>query len=516
MGLDPGRDGPTITAVDLKTDTIFAGVPDIARNLGSLPQIANWTLSLADGGSVAADGLLATVTVDTTGFLDGTWDLQLANVLPDHPSGPFASTFADWTINVENGSLNVDPAAVVARHIFYNHSSWDGRVASANADDDLAIATDKRPLLPGESGSFANYTSYSRGINGVMVDIGNHPAATEISLSDFEFHVGRHSDVSNWQVAPTPEMSIRTQHDGSDNARITFTWPDNAIEQTWLQVRVKSNANTLLASDDVFYFGNAIGETGNSAAETLVTSVDVIATRDHQRGPFDAASVSDVYDFDRDKIVSSVDVILARDNQVGFLTALPLIKPQSAAVQLAVVAATKDNADQLACGAVDRDHRVDDNSPGVHNLPTASPRIPGDSNLDGVLNSQDLVLAFQAGQYEDEIEGNSSWSEGDWDCSGDFDSSDLILAFQHRTSEQPPIAHGTTETAPAFTGEERMATSDKTIEKEPSRQPFMLPATPKSRRPRIADLDRHQVIDSIFQSLNSALLDEPLSDAFVS
>ena len=35
---------------------------------------------------------------------------------------------------------------------------------------------------------------------------------------------------------------------------------------------------------------------------------------------------------------------------------------------------------------------------------------------------------FQAGQYEDGVESNSSWATGDWDGDGDFRSSDLILA----------------------------------------------------------------------------------------
>jgi hypothetical protein len=54
----------------------------------------------------------------------------------------------------------------------------------------------------------------------------------------------------------------------------------------------------------------------------------------------------------------------------------------------------------------------------------------GDANLDGVFNSTDLILVFQAGQYEDAVPGNSTWATGDWDCSGDFNTSDMVLAFQ--------------------------------------------------------------------------------------
>ena len=54
---------------------------------------------------------------------------------------------------------------------------------------------------------------------------------------------------------------------------------------------------------------------------------------------------------------------------------------------------------------------------------------PGDSNSDGIFNSADLVLVFQAGGYEDDIDGNSSFVQGDWNGDGDFTSQDLVLAF---------------------------------------------------------------------------------------
>lgn len=54
----------------------------------------------------------------------------------------------------------------------------------------------------------------------------------------------------------------------------------------------------------------------------------------------------------------------------------------------------------------------------------------GDSNLDAVFNSTDLVIVFQAGEYEDEVALNSLWETGDWNGDGDFGSSDLVLAFQ--------------------------------------------------------------------------------------
>jgi hypothetical protein len=58
----------------------------------------------------------------------------------------------------------------------------------------------------------------------------------------------------------------------------------------------------------------------------------------------------------------------------------------------------------------------------------------GDSNLDGIFDSADLVMIFQAGEYEDQVLNNSTWEDGDWDGDGEFTSRDLVLAFQHRRS----------------------------------------------------------------------------------
>jgi hypothetical protein len=54
----------------------------------------------------------------------------------------------------------------------------------------------------------------------------------------------------------------------------------------------------------------------------------------------------------------------------------------------------------------------------------------GDSNLDREFNTADLVQVFQAGVYEDTIDGNAGWESGDWNGDADFNSRDLVLAFQ--------------------------------------------------------------------------------------
>ena len=66
--------------------------------------------------------------------------------------------------------------------------------------------------------------------------------------------------------------------------------------------------------------------------------------------------------------------------------------------------------------------------------------IMGDANQDGRFDSQDLVAVFQSDEYRDDLEDNSTWSEGDWTCDGDFDTDDLVAAFQSGQYEQPAAA----------------------------------------------------------------------------
>ena len=67
-------------------------------------------------------------------------------------------------------------ATVAGRYIFYNRSSFDGADPAATAGDDAAIALDKLALLPGQAATFDSVTTYSRGINGVMIDVAGLPA----------------------------------------------------------------------------------------------------------------------------------------------------------------------------------------------------------------------------------------------------------------------------------------------------------------------------------------------------
>jgi glucose/arabinose dehydrogenase len=54
----------------------------------------------------------------------------------------------------------------------------------------------------------------------------------------------------------------------------------------------------------------------------------------------------------------------------------------------------------------------------------------GDSNMDGLFDSGDLVAVFAAGLYEDAEPLNASWATGDWNGDLEFSTGDLVHAFQ--------------------------------------------------------------------------------------
>ena len=76
-----------------------------------------------------------------------------------------------------------------------------------------------------------------------------------------------------------------------------MTWVNNTIQNEWLQVTVLADADTGLSANDVFYYGNAIGETGNSTTDAQVTLADENAAQSHETS---SASITNVYDFNRD------------------------------------------------------------------------------------------------------------------------------------------------------------------------------------------------------------------------
>jgi hypothetical protein len=229
--------------------------------------------------------------------------------------------------------------------VFYNNSYWDTSTAqNPTFNDDTAIATDKQAILPGGTASFANYTSYSRGLNGIMVDIAGLADAASLSAADFAFSIGNDSNPAAWPTVTTfpPSVTVRPGAGTGGADRVTIIWADgDAVKNRWLQVRVLANANTGLAQDDVFYFGNAAGECGNSTANFVVDTFDMSLTRTHRLVVPGSALVTNPYDFNRDGKCDTSAIGICRVNRTTVPTALLRITAPAATGKAGTVASAK-------------------------------------------------------------------------------------------------------------------------------------------------------------------------------
>lgn len=219
-----------------------------------------------------------------------------------------------------------EPGRVVGRYVFYNDSVFDGLDPAANATDDSAIAIDKIALLPGGVAGVAHYTSYDKGLNGIMIDVDDLPGTP--TPADFAFRIGgtgpNGDDVAAWhevQLDPqapdydralVPEITVRRGAGTLGADRVTLIWPSGVIRGQWLRVTVEASATTGLPGADVFYFGNAPGE-GNSpqGGFAVVDATDAADALAHPHGVSDPAGIDDEYDYNRDTLVDAADEAIA-------------------------------------------------------------------------------------------------------------------------------------------------------------------------------------------------------------
>ena len=134
------------------------------------------------------------------------------------------------------------------------------------------------------------------------------------------------------------------------------------------------------------------------------------------------------------------------------------------------------------------------NSDDLLDFVTTIMRVPvGDTDLDGVFNSTDLIAVFQVGEYEDGVAGNSTWGEGDWNADGEFDTSDLVIAFQYGSYQ---VARG--PQAGVAAAIESMVESDHSSNRLQER---VAVETLISNQPAASDLDL-QARDLVFSDLD--------------
>jgi hypothetical protein len=310
LGLPAGTRGPKITHVELASETIFGTGELTVIPQPGLPQVA--IVSASSSVPVRAAGVLAVLTVDTTGLVEGTWELKLSDVLPGLPSGGLDTNFGAIAADFVAGSLTVGPARVVGRRLFYNNSSFDGYDPAANLADIAAIAPDKTAMFPGQAAGPAQVSSYVHGINGVAIDI---KGALRAPLAqDFVFRVSQRETAGNWAIAPTPNNVVVLPGQGEGGSdRVLLTWPDGAIKNQWLQVTLRASPSLGLVSDDIFVFGNLVGDTLQHGFGQI-DNTDLAYVSANPHGPLNPAELTDHADFDRDGLVNATDLAIAQLN----------------------------------------------------------------------------------------------------------------------------------------------------------------------------------------------------------
>jgi len=302
-------------------------------SLGAISVPGGFSVTSPPSADIPASGSTSfTVTLNTGigGVFSG--NVSLAN--SDGPRSPDGLDEDPFTFAII-GQVGLS-ASVAGHHIFYNNSTWD-----AGGDDDAAIAIDKAPLLPGQSPAPANYTSYIRGINGIMVDIYNETGTP--TGSDFGFRINEADNPDTWTSAPVPTVSVRPGEGVIGSDRVTFVWADGAILNQWLEVTVIANANTGLAADEVFYFGNSVGDT-NGDGHVDGGDYNEMVGEFGQRGGLGALDA----DFDGSGQVNLVDFMIARGAAGNTVLApTPPVAPSAPAAAIAPGSAVTESSVDL-------------------------------------------------------------------------------------------------------------------------------------------------------------------------
>jgi subtilisin-like proprotein convertase family protein len=359
--------------------------------------------NLLSGAQTVSSGENISWTLANLATLTGVVGFYELDLLASGP--PISDVAGNLYSGSESETFTV-LAGVVGRHLFYNQSGtsgaivrYDGNDATINSLDDNAIASDKAAYLPGTGpATFTNVSGYSKGINGLMIDIaGSHPS---ITAADFVFRVGNNNTPNSWATAPAPlSVSVRAGAGVSGSDRVEIIWANSAIAKTWLQVITLANANTGLSQKldypageaDVFFFGNAVGNSGlgDTATNATVNATDEIGARNNPANLAANIPITNIYDYDRNAQVNAADQIASRNNATNPTTVLkylnigsPPLAPQSddgsgvasltAAGPDVISPQTATNVASSALPATD----------GVDRARTFAPGVPVDSTID--------------------------------------------------------------------------------------------------------------------------------------
>jgi len=282
------------------------------RLVALIDGVEAWAIVGSDAGTMTE--LVTAPPIDVSASAGGsiTFELRLeangANTGPDQAQ-----------VNVDNVVVLTElPAQLLAGSVFFDGSSFD-----SDADGDAASTLQKSLLEPGQTATAANYTSSSAGVTGLIFDFVNPDGA--VDLSDFTFTTGLDNTPDDWAAAPDPTVDFQPGAGVGGTDRVLLTWSSaDAIKDAWLEVTIHAGGNTGLGSEQVYYFGNIIGDV---SGDGLTNATDVLQIWANRRFADNPATVEDIWDINKDGLTNATDVLQAWGARKFGGDAIPLITP---------------------------------------------------------------------------------------------------------------------------------------------------------------------------------------------
>ncbi len=308
------------TDINLSSLSVAENLP-VGSTVGTLS-----TIDSNQGNSFTYSLVTGTGSTDNTSFAIVGNTLK-ANAIFNYEA---KSSYSIRIRSIDQGSLFVEKAltiaiadmaeaAVASRQIFYNRST---SIAFGNGSGNPINAIDltKVALLPGQTTTAANFTNYSRGLNGIVVDVLGPPNLAGISAASFQFATwSSFPDSTPNFVIINPTVTVSTFAGGGLNGsdRVKLEFANNAIQNAWLRVTMLADANTGLAANDVFYFGNARFDVTPTSPfpsqQVTINAFDVNTIRARQgQNP---GVISNIFDVDRNGVVNAFDTNAVRAGQ---------------------------------------------------------------------------------------------------------------------------------------------------------------------------------------------------------
>ncbi len=316
----------TITADDGEGGITNATFSYTVTNSNPLITVNNASVSTAVPGVVTNSGTWSDVAADTVTLVasvgtvvknaNGTWDWSINTTAPVS-NQPVTITASDEDGGTAFVTFTYSATTTITNTKAYYKGSF---YSSGGANVAAALDTSKSLLQAGTSpvaASFANVTNYSRGINGVVMDVLGL-SATTLTASDFTFKMspqGAYNESANppssWSNAPTPtSITVTSGTPTAGTSRVRIEWPDNQIQDRWLQIRVLPNANTGLQSAATYYLGNLRGEIDGTQIGGLLLLQNADLTAALPVGG--VGSVSNIRDVDKNGFILNSDFVIIR------------------------------------------------------------------------------------------------------------------------------------------------------------------------------------------------------------